>query len=532
LAEGLLGSQSPLGLGGSNATPFTDAESPLNLTGLSAGLRRLRERVPQTAKAFDPRRPEETFRDCEVDLAGCTHRVWKDFWEQCAPFWDSIYRAREKVRMWPSESHEIAGRILERATEAKAGLTEAFRTAICQEADRPRPGRPGDVADLQDQVKQARLEIDKHCIAVTGERKGIIPPPKTSRAFWIGGLAAMLCGLLEVMADTDFFRQTTGPLAALEAMTLLVIVVSCLAVAVGITGKRWLCWRRASAAFKKNFPDSMIPGTDVAVGFQDLSPECRIIFVLASVSMIVGSVALLVWRNRLAEVNELLKRTVPVVWIVFVALWLLALLEFLMGSAYDPKHSATLKALKAEWEDAETKLSAALNWREAADPAAFRLPPAAAIAVRDYGEVIKELRHELVEAENDARTICDRYLRRREECSDALEDLLVPAYQELLGGLVDAIRAPCLRAGVDPAFSHHMEKIEIARLCVAGDEKTFTLISDFKPAIEFPEGELIVDFEGLYKQMRNEIHEQRARERIEHYQGELTTPIEPLNGRR
>jgi hypothetical protein len=529
-AEGLLGSQSPLELSGSNAAPLTDSEWHLNLTGLSADLRRLRERVPQTAKAFDPRRPEQTFRDCEADLAGCAHRVWKNFWEQCAPFWDSIYRAREKVRMWPSESYEISARILERSKEAKTGLTEAFRTAICQEADALRPGRPGDVADLEDQVKQARLEIDKHRIAVTGERKGIIPPPKTARAFWIGGLAAMLCGLLEVMADTDFFRQFAGPLAALEAMTLLAIVGSCLAVAVGITGKRWLYWRRASAAFKKNFPDSVIPGTDVAVGFRQLAPECRIIFVLASVSMIVGSVALLVWRIRLAEGNEFLKHAAAIVWLVFAAQWLLALVEFLIGSAYDPKPHVALKALKAELNDVETKLSAARSWREAADAVAFRLPPAAEIDVRHYREVIKELRHELFEAENDARKICDRYLRRREERSDALEDLLVPAYQELLGGLVDAIRAPCLRAGVDPAFSNNMEKIEIARLCAAGDDRTLTLISDFKPAIEFPEGEVIVDFEELYKRMRDEIHEQRTRERIEHYQGELITPIEPLHG--
>jgi hypothetical protein len=206
---------------------------------------------------------------------------------------------------------------------------------------------------------------------------------------------------------------------------------------------------------------------------------------------------------------------------VLVAQWLLVFVEFYISPGYDPKHHGKLIDLENELRRAKGKLDAARPRQVATVPRASRLPPAADAAVRDYQKTVKDFKQDLVQSAAEARRIRDHYFRRHYQCADALEDQVIPFFRVLMDELVNVVRRPCLDAGIDPKLVREVNRPDLSELCVMDDDRTFTLISDFKPAIEFPEGEVIVDFEELYRSMQKQIRDKRNEEIRDVRRGDL-----------
>jgi hypothetical protein len=136
--------------------------------------------------------------------------------------------------------------------------------------------------------------------------------------------------------------------------------------------------------------------------------------------------------------------------------------------------------------------------------------------VKEYLKIVKELQQEVSAAVRNALDICEQYVRMEAERSDALEDVLLPAYKELMGDLINAVRSACLHAHVDPVFFRKLERLDILQLCAGGLEGTSKRVSAFKPEIEFPVKEVIGDFERHYREIADAIrNEWAARVRLD-----------------
>lgn len=145
--------------GGSWERQSADEQGPIDLSGLSDALKELRKRVPQTAQAFDPKHPAESFEECEDDLAESTRLTWDDFVQNCAPHRDAMNKFRDKVRMWPSEMEEIRENTIERLKDAEDTLRDVFRRTITETQDGEPVAAPETVAvaAAEKEVQEARL---------------------------------------------------------------------------------------------------------------------------------------------------------------------------------------------------------------------------------------------------------------------------------------------------------------------------------------------------------------------------------------
>ena len=485
----------------------TATPEDLDLSWLVDNLRELRNRVSETSQAFDPLRPE-SFIECAGDLAARTRDVWAGFGEHCHPYRNATLKARDAVRGWPAKRERILTAIDEGLEEAGDTLRETFRSIIHQNGVAPLKWNSESSSNGMAEEQRIRGEIAELRVGVTGLENGTIPARSIKLAFWVGGVATVLYGLAEIMAGSDFFRQVGSFMSAVGTMTLLVVMLSVTAMGLGIAGKRWLYWYLASRAFNKNFPGSVASETGHRFELYPLEAKYPVICVCTFAGLFIGSWALVIWRTYLAETNDLLKGTAAVAWIVFAAVWVLALLEFFISPAYDEEYRERLEALEAELTELQRK-------NHPAAPGPFQLPPDAKEAVRCYKGAVKELKQLIANAVEEARKIRERYVQFRYKYADVLTDHVIPSYEKVLGDLISAVRGMCISAGVDPtSFSSTRVADDLVKdVCFVGDEETLKLVQNFAFDLQFPQVKVIADFEELYKDIQTQIlTKQRKRE--------------------